>query len=457
LVVDSVGADAGFLMSWSLSIETPNTAGDCNGNGIPDDCEDDCDNDGTPDDCEDDCNSDGTPDDCEVDCNNNGTPDECEVLIPPTTKLYEQSPDLAIPNNNPAGVSTTINVPDHGVIDTVVVSMWIDHDEQGDIRATLLHNGVPVMLINRAGSNAGGCGPSIYGYAADDFGSSAVTPLVLDDTAGVGIDCYAGPGVPGTFNYTGPASPSQSLGAYHDMDKYGEWTLIVSDHLFYNSGALKYWSLTIYNAAQGDCNANGIPDECDIASGYSTDANGNGIPDECEIAIVPGANVVSAVSRKSCELDILPRTSEPRVGGVDFVDVVFDIAVPSCDALLEWAPCSGGDYAAYTGSAGTSCFAVGEHLYLNFTPGLENYRRYRVSIGAGTTSVAGQSVEFRTLLGDVNADGVVDGTDRSIIVGVWTGSGFTCGSDLNDDSFTNAADRSTVVGVWTSGQNTCPW
>ena len=32
----------------------------------------------------------------------------------------------------------------------------------------------------------------------------------------------------------------------------------------------------------GDCNGNEIPDECDIASGFSTDINSNGIPDECE-------------------------------------------------------------------------------------------------------------------------------------------------------------------------------
>jgi hypothetical protein len=31
-----------------------------------------------------------------------------------------------------------------------------------------------------------------------------------------------------------------------------------------------------------DCNTNGIPDECDIASGFSQDLNGNGVPDECE-------------------------------------------------------------------------------------------------------------------------------------------------------------------------------
>jgi|GEM_PF-4891332 len=52
---------------------------DCDGNGIPDDCEPDCDNNGTPDACEtSDCDADGIPDACEPDCNNDGTPDDCE-------------------------------------------------------------------------------------------------------------------------------------------------------------------------------------------------------------------------------------------------------------------------------------------------------------------------------------------------------------------------------------------
>ena len=56
------------------------TSQDCDGNGIPDECDPDCDNDGTPDDCEADCNDNGTPDDCEsfTDCNDNGVPDECD-------------------------------------------------------------------------------------------------------------------------------------------------------------------------------------------------------------------------------------------------------------------------------------------------------------------------------------------------------------------------------------------
>ena len=39
---------------------------------------------------------------------------------------------------------------------------------------------------------------------------------------------------------------------------------------------------TITYQGELDCNGNGNPDACDIASGDSNDANGNGIPDECE-------------------------------------------------------------------------------------------------------------------------------------------------------------------------------
>ncbi|MCH8164126.1 MAG: PQQ-dependent sugar dehydrogenase [Planctomycetes bacterium] len=38
----------------------------------------------------------------------------------------------------------------------------------------------------------------------------------------------------------------------------------------------------IVPASITDCNDNGVPDACDIATGNSPDVNGNGIPDECE-------------------------------------------------------------------------------------------------------------------------------------------------------------------------------
>ncbi len=77
------------------------SSSDCNGNGLPDECEDcnnngladacdidagapDCDGNGLPDECDPDCNSTGIPDACDIaggtseDCNNNGVPDECD-------------------------------------------------------------------------------------------------------------------------------------------------------------------------------------------------------------------------------------------------------------------------------------------------------------------------------------------------------------------------------------------
>jgi hypothetical protein len=33
-----------------------------------------------------------------------------------------------------------------------------------------------------------------------------------------------------------------------------------------------------------DCNANGVPDNCDIAGGAASDCNGNGVPDPCDVA-----------------------------------------------------------------------------------------------------------------------------------------------------------------------------
>ncbi len=60
---------------------------DCDGDGIPNFCENDCDGDGTPDDCEvaPDCNGNQIPDECdiadgtELDCNGNGVPDSCDI------------------------------------------------------------------------------------------------------------------------------------------------------------------------------------------------------------------------------------------------------------------------------------------------------------------------------------------------------------------------------------------
>jgi len=81
---------------------------DCNGNGIADSCDivsgssSDCDSDLIPDDCQDDCNENGIPDGCDVsdgtseDTNQNGTPDECD---PPVETVLEGEPEEVVIDN----------------------------------------------------------------------------------------------------------------------------------------------------------------------------------------------------------------------------------------------------------------------------------------------------------------------------------------------------------------------
>jgi hypothetical protein len=49
--------------------------------------------------------------------------------------------------------------------------------------------------------------------------------------------------------------------------------------------------LDIASGGSSDCNENDVPDECDIAfGGESLDCNGNGVPDECEYPCIADLN-----------------------------------------------------------------------------------------------------------------------------------------------------------------------
>ncbi len=91
-VHDGSELDAGVVQSVELRLELFALSEDCNGNGVPDECDvagptsGDCNNNGVPDECED-CNGNGIADICELqlgagdDCNSNGLLDECEVFF----------------------------------------------------------------------------------------------------------------------------------------------------------------------------------------------------------------------------------------------------------------------------------------------------------------------------------------------------------------------------------------
>ncbi|MCX7556600.1 M36 family metallopeptidase [Xanthomonadaceae bacterium JHOS43] len=151
-----------------------------------------------------------------------------------TLDLHCTTPNQAIPDNTPAGISSSIVVANSGVIDDLDVVFQADHTWVGDLIVTLtkVGSGTTVALIDRPG------------VPTTTFGCSGDNPdLVLDDeepTRTAENNCQnANPAyIPGaTYR------PNQPLSAFDGIDMAGTWTLTVSDNAAGDNGSLVSWCL----------------------------------------------------------------------------------------------------------------------------------------------------------------------------------------------------------------------
>ena len=153
---------------------------------------------------------------------------------------FEASPNINIPDADPAGVSHTINVPDSIIIGDVKVDLTIIHTWVGDLCVSVEHDGVVVNLIQRPGANNGiePChleGP--FGCPLDNYDG-----IVLDDVgAGGPIEDACALDLTSPPNYV----PNEALNAFFGMDSSGDWTITVSDNASLDFGTLNSWSLSI--------------------------------------------------------------------------------------------------------------------------------------------------------------------------------------------------------------------
>jgi len=113
-----------------------------------------------------------------------------------------------------------------------------------------------------------------------------------------------------------------------------------------------------YGPAGQDCNANQIPDECDIAAGISTDCQPDGIPDECTCLTMSAAQPEPVVQAKNRYLAFDPNNECVKAAiRVTFTDLPppFEALedqrrwvgppVETCeDALVVSAPCLRGSF-----------------------------------------------------------------------------------------------------------------
>ncbi len=181
---------------------------------------------------------------------------------------------LAIPDNDPAGVSAPVTVVTVGAVTRVTaVITGLTHTADGDLDITLLG---PAGVRRELSTDNGGVGDNYAGTQLDDAGATAVTAAAAP--------------------FTGRFTPEQSLSTTAGVDflrsrAAGVWSLRVVDDTATETGTLGRWTLAacVDPAATfcGDGVKNGN-EECDDGNTVDADACSN----LCQIATGCGNGVL---------------------------------------------------------------------------------------------------------------------------------------------------------------------
>jgi len=229
----------------------------------------------------DDCNGNGLSDACEIamglvaDCNANGKPDSCDIA-----------------GVAPAAGAVQWRVADGGN------GHWYKRVEATDITWQAARQACEALQGHLATVNSSAeqnwlFAQFVNGQATCSPASWATPRAVwiglYQDTASPSYSEPAGgwrwvTNEPFTFANWSPGEPNNVdfPANYAGMYGNGAWDDTPNDAGIYcHAGYLIEWDTT---GSLADCNANGIPDSCEIANGSAADCNRNGIPDACDIA-----------------------------------------------------------------------------------------------------------------------------------------------------------------------------
>jgi subtilisin-like proprotein convertase family protein len=150
-----------------------------------------------------------------------------------TAATRSYAPPVAIPDNQPTGgLTSTVNVPTHGRVGDVRLTLAATHPWIGDLHAWLTSpSGTTVDLFERPG-----IGNSTSFSQANLVPTS---PLILDDGATGRIQDLSNANV----NIGGAWRPNEPLARFSGEDRFGTWTLHITDASASSAGTLTSWSL----------------------------------------------------------------------------------------------------------------------------------------------------------------------------------------------------------------------
>lgn len=156
---------------------------------------------------------------------------------------YCSSNTISIPDNNPGGISDTLEITDGGFITDVDIRLEIDHSWVGDLDVSLIHleTGLMVDLIDRPGYSPGfnelGCKYANIRAILDDDVAWGVENVCSSYPAAVSRSSYIQAAIAGTY------LPMQPLDTFDNLPVRGHWRLLISDVSAGNSGNLQHWCM----------------------------------------------------------------------------------------------------------------------------------------------------------------------------------------------------------------------
>jgi extracellular elastinolytic metalloproteinase len=201
------------------------------------------------------------------------------------TDSQSTSPALAIPDNTPAGVTSTFTVTNSVVITDLNVDLNISHTYVGDITVSITSpNGTTVTIVDRPGVPA-----STFGCFGDDilatFDDEAVSPIETE-CAGTAP------------TISGSIIPQNSLSVFDGENTSGIWEINVFDSAGGDTGTLNSWGITYsYEIVSApldvvlDATGNATINAEDLLYSSTLD---------CGVATVTGGNPLAATVSFTC-------------------------------------------------------------------------------------------------------------------------------------------------------------